>query len=116
MFDAIRPCIAGLVLLRPQRLNDYSGLPNKLFDFMGCGLAVFAGDVPEMVRIVGEEQCGWLVDSEDHLSLASAMTELLEDRTEATGRGARGRRAVLRKYNWAIAERNLLELYERLST
>jgi glycosyltransferase involved in cell wall biosynthesis len=114
MFDALRPCLAGLILFQPERGNDYTGQPNKLFEFMGSGLAVIASDFPEIAPAVRESGSGWLVDPRSTEAIAAAMTSALEDSAGTRARGEAGRRAVVERYHWGIAERSLLDLYARL--
>jgi glycosyltransferase involved in cell wall biosynthesis len=116
MFRALQPCLAGVVLLQPGRGNDYTGQPNKLFEFMGAGLGVVASDFPEMARVVHATGCGWLVDPTKPSAIAQALTEALARPGSCAGRGLAGREAVLKYYNWRVAERALLEAYGKLLT
>ena len=114
MFDALRPCLAGLILFQPERGNDYTGQPNKLFEFMGSGLAVIASDFPEIAPAVLDAGSGWLVDPRSPDAIAAAMSAALADPAACRMRGEAGRRAVVERYHWGIAERALLDLYARL--
>ncbi len=114
MFEALRPCLAGLILFQPERGNDYTGQPNKLFEFMGSGLAVIASDFPEIAPAVLDAGSGWLVDPRSPDAIAGAMSAALTDPTACRARGEAGRRSVVERYHWGIAERALLDLYARL--
>jgi len=116
MFRALQPCLAGVILLQPGRGNDYTGQPNKLFEFMGAGLGVVASDFPEMARIVQATGCGWLVDPTKPSAIAQALTEALARPGACASKGLAGREAVLKYYNWRVAERALLETYGKLLT
>jgi glycosyltransferase involved in cell wall biosynthesis len=115
MFDALRPCLAGLILFQPERGNDFTGQPNKLFEFMGSGLAVIASDFPEIGPVIREAGSGWLVDPKQPESIAAAMTEALSDPDSCRARGEAGRKTVIARYHWGIAEQALLDLYAGLS-
>jgi glycosyltransferase involved in cell wall biosynthesis len=115
MFEALRPCVAGLILLQPERGNDYTGQPNKLFEFMGSGLAVIASDFPEIGPVVRDAGSGWLVDPKNPESIAAALSEALSDPGRCRTRGEAGRKAVLARYHWGIAEKALLDLYAGLA-
>lgn len=115
MFKVVSSCLAGVILLQPGRVNDYTGQPNKLFEFMGAGLPVICPDFPEMGPIVRRHQCGWLVDPTDASSVTAAISELLAHPAAATTRGQAARQAVLSNYTWEIAEKTLLELYRQVS-
>jgi glycosyltransferase involved in cell wall biosynthesis len=114
MFETISQCAAGMILLQRQRPNDFSGQPNKLFEFMGSGLAVIASDFPEIGSVLRHESCGLPVDPASPASIAAAMLEVLARPAAAIEMGLRGRSAVLERYNWSVAERVLLGVYERL--
>ncbi len=114
MFDTLRPSLAGLILFQPERGNDYTGQPNKLFEFMGSGLAVIASDFPEIGPVVREVGSGWLVDPRSPDAIAAALTLALADPDGCRDKGEAGHRAVVERYHWGIAERALLGLYARL--
>lgn len=114
VFEIIKPCLAGVILLQPQRGNDWTNQPSKLFEFMLAGVAVVASNFPEIARVVNDAQCGWLVDPTKPEAIATALCSVLENQKEAIRRGSSGRRAVEDKYNWRNAENVLLEIYQRL--
>jgi glycosyltransferase involved in cell wall biosynthesis len=115
MFDELRRCMAGVILFQPGRGNDYTGQPNKLFEFMGSGLAVVASGFPEIAPVVLDADCGWLVDPQNPEAIASALMGALSDPNQCRARGEAGRRAVLARYHWGTAEQVLLGLYRRLT-
>ncbi|MEO0019589.1 MAG: glycosyltransferase family 4 protein [candidate division WOR-3 bacterium] len=115
VFEIIRPCLGGVILLQPKRGNDWTNQPSKLFEFMLAGLAVVASNFPEIARIVNDARCGWLVDPTRPDAIAAALNQVLENPEEAIRRGLAGRGAAESKYNWQNAEKVLMEIYERLS-
>ncbi len=114
IFEILKPCVAGVILLQPERKNDWTNQPNKLFEFMGCGLAVIASNFPEIARVVNKVGCGWLIDPRDPKALANTLSLVLKNPSEAILRGERGRKAVEEYYNWKTAEESLLQVYERI--
>ncbi len=114
MFERIGPCLAGVILLQPERGNDYTGLPNKLFEFMGAGLGVVASDFPELRRVVNETGCGWLVDPTSPDAVARTLDQILTEPDECLRRGRLGRDAVHRRYNWHTAEAALIDTYKEI--
>jgi glycosyltransferase involved in cell wall biosynthesis len=115
MFRELASCSLGVILFQPYWWNDYTNLPDKLFDFMATGLAVIASRFPEMGRVVEEAGCGWLVDPADPAAVAEAMELALANPEECRARGEAGRRAVLDRYNWSAAEAILLGIYRKLN-
>lgn len=104
---------AGLVTLLP--LPSYrDALPIKLFEYMSAELPVIASDFPLWRTIVEGGECGLCVDPTSEQALAAAIRELLDAPKRARAMGASGRAAVLARYRWPIAERELLALYATL--
>ncbi|MBP5259624.1 MAG: glycosyltransferase [Paludibacteraceae bacterium] len=66
----------GLVLLRPQGLNYYYSLPNRIFDFIQAGIPVIASDFPEIRRIVDTYGTGRLVPDLEPATLQRALDDL----------------------------------------
>ncbi len=115
LLSFLRECSAGVILLQPDRWNDYTGLPNKLFEYMAAGLAVIVSDFPEMAAVVKETGCGWLVDPTDVPEVAHAIRTALKQDSPCREKGEAGRRAVRERYNWAVAARDLLSVYDKLT-
>jgi len=104
---------AGLVILHPEP-NYVSSQPVKLFEYMCAGIPVIVSDFPVCREIVGQAQCGILVNPLDPREIARAMEFLLANPAEAAEMGRRGYRAILERYNWANEEKTLLRFYSEL--
>lgn len=115
MYETLCRGSIALLVFQPDYYNTYIGLPNKLFDYMLCGLPVVASDFPEIRKVVGGAGCGVLVDPTDPGAIAEAIIYLMEHPEEARRMGENGRRAVLERYNWGEMERRLLEVYQAIS-
>lgn len=105
----------GITLTPPISLNNRYALPNKLFQYMAAGVAVIASDYEHVREIVLGSRAGLTVDPDDPYAIAEAVARLLADPAEAKAMGRRGRAAVMSRYNWDVASRELLAVYERLS-
>ncbi len=112
MYETLREGSIGLLVFQPDYYNAYIGLPNKLFDYMLCGLPVVASDFPEIRKVVGEAECGVLVEPTDPGAIAEAIIYLMEHPEEARRIGENGRRAVLERYNWGEMEGRLFGVYQ----
>jgi glycosyltransferase involved in cell wall biosynthesis len=108
-----RKALAGLLCFQPTP-NNLLGTPNKLFEYMTAGIPVIARDFPFIREIVGDADCGLLVQPDDTAQIASAMAHLLHHPEEAARMGENGFRAAREKYNWQLEEKKLLSLYEEL--
>jgi glycosyltransferase involved in cell wall biosynthesis len=104
----LRRCDVGIVAY--DRNWGVNSLPNKLFEYMGAGLAVIAPTYSREIRsIIERERCGLLVDCERPLEIAEALEYLHTHRKEATDMGRRGREAFLARHNWTVEARPLVD-------
>ena len=104
----------GVAPYIPVGLNNQLAAPNKLFEYLHAGLAVAASDLPDIRRVVMEDDVGMLFDAADAASIASAIDALTQspDRLEQLKTNAR---AAAPKYTWDAQARRLLEIYEGLT-
>ncbi len=105
--------VAGLVTFLPLP-NHIDAQPNKMFEYMSAGIPVIASDFPLWREIIVGNQCGLCVDPMDPAAIARAIDHLVQHSDEAQQMGENGHRAVLEKYNWAVEEKKLFQLYEDL--
>ncbi|NWG21492.1 MAG: glycosyltransferase [Chloroflexi bacterium] len=85
----IAPFDIGFFLLKPSNYNYSVALPNKLFDFVGAGLAVCIGPSPGMAAFVHERQCGVVAPSFDPAVVAATLNQLNTEQIRAMRRSAR---------------------------
>ena len=91
-------------------------IPHKLFHYMYFGRPVVVSDCRPLARIVRETEAGLVYPAGDPKALAEALVTLAGDRARAEEMGAHGREAVLKRYNWDVTVRGLIEMYRTLST
>lgn len=114
MYEEISKCKVGFTILKSEFYNAYIGLPNKVFDYMVCGLAVIGSDYPEIRKIIKTARCGILVNPDNIEEIANAIIYLLENPAEAKKMGIRGRKFVEREMSWEKMEERLLKIYEQI--
>jgi glycosyltransferase involved in cell wall biosynthesis len=114
VLDVLRGARCGIVVDHPisNYVDSYS---TKMFEYMACGLPVVCSDFPLWERIVGDADCGILVDPLDPPAAAAAIEKLSNNPDEARRLGENGRRAILSRFNWEAEFATLDELYRRLS-
>ncbi|MBE0528120.1 MAG: glycosyltransferase, partial [Thermoleophilia bacterium] len=97
----------------PTSQYRFPTVPTKLFEGMAMRLAALVSDLPGRGDLIRLEQCGLTVEPgvEGHLS---GVRRLLADRSELAAMGARGRRAVERRYSWEAVEDHLVDFYRSL--
>lgn len=92
-------CDVGMVAYGRDLGED--SLPNRLFEYMACGIAVLAPSYAlEIKRIVEAEEIGLTVDFERPDEVAEAMRWFIEHPEETEAMGARARAAFVERHNW----------------
>ena len=104
----------GMACLQPMP-QFITSEPNKLFEYMHCGLPVVASNFPLWREIIEGEDCGVVVNPCDSRAIGQAVTRLLADPARMSAMGENGRRAVQEKYNWESQKVKLLEIYAVLT-
>jgi glycosyltransferase involved in cell wall biosynthesis len=94
--------------------NNIACLPNKLFEYMGAGLAIVASDFDNYREIVVKNNCGVVVKPEDTLEIANATLKYIENEQFATKMSNNARRNFLSKFNWESEEKSFLEFYQKI--
>lgn len=102
---------AGLLIFHPIP-NHIQALPNKMFEYMMCGLPVVASNFPLWKEIIEVNKCGICVNPLDIDEISNAIVYILTHPEEARIMGENGRTAVREKYNWDIEGEKLCLLYE----
>jgi glycosyltransferase involved in cell wall biosynthesis len=88
------------------------GLPTALVEASACGRPILASDTPGCNEVVISGVNGLLVPPEDPITLASALTTLLNDKNLRKQMGEAGRRIVLEKFTDDIINAKTYSVYE----
>lgn len=99
---------AGLMVLMPSPLFAMGASPNKLFDYLACGLPVVSNVPGEIATLIRDSGAGEQATDASGEALAAAIVRLA-DRTpeERVALGAAGR-------SWVVRERDRDRLASRL--
>lgn len=79
----------GLSIIQPKNYNYLMALPNKLFDYIGSGLAVLVGPSPAMAEIVHHYGVGVVTSSFEPSAIAQALNSLTVEKIIEMRRAAR---------------------------
>lgn len=107
-------CKVGIVNYLPLP-NHYALRSNKVFEYMFSGLPIIYPNFKDWKEKIGIYNVGIDVNSDNPEEIADAIVFLIDNPEIAKKMGENGRRAVEEKYNWAIEERKLLNLYKELT-
>ena len=104
----------GVSPIVPSCLNYRYSLPNKLFQYMAAGIPVVASAFRQVREIVEGSGAGIVVDTTRPDAIARGIRTVLADPAEAAAMGARGKEAVVDRFNWEASAIVLRDVYERL--
>jgi glycosyltransferase involved in cell wall biosynthesis len=108
-----RNAYLGFQVLNNVCFNHYSASSNKLFEYMMCNIPVVACDFPEIKRVVEGENIGLCVDSHDHVSIATAVNELLSNKN-LHGQMKVNCSSARENYNWSKEQSKFLDVYSEV--
>jgi glycosyltransferase involved in cell wall biosynthesis len=109
----LRMAKVGLAPLQPIP-KYYKNIPQKIFEYMACGVPVIGADLPTIAPFVRRADAGVVVDCVRPELLANAIMRLLEDDLAWNKMSQNGRRAFIAEYNWESMEKRLFSCYEEL--
>ena len=106
----------GLMLFQPTPEHMlFTGEGNtKLFEFMGLGMPVLFGDLPNLRKFMDTTGAGLAVDPTSSVKIAEALDRLHDDPALCRTLGENGRKAVRERFHWEKEEAKLLALYARV--
>lgn len=104
---------AGLSLDKNNNLNYAFSLPNKLFDYLSAGIPVIAGDLPEVSKIISENNCGIIISEVTSYKISEALNVLLANHEKLS---LLRKNAVIasQKFNWETESEIVTKLYKEI--
>ena len=101
----------GISFIEDISLSDRYCLPNKLFEYMFCGLPIVCSNLPEMKRLVELNNVGVVAKENTDDGFMNAIKDLNKKGLSFFKKNTP--KASL-KYSWSNQEEKLLNLYEQL--
>lgn len=90
------------------------GFSNSLLEYMAAGKPVVATNVGGAAEAIIEGETGFLVASDDDITMANCLIELLQDESKASRFGANGKRIAFEKFSQEAQLQKTIELYNSL--
>lgn len=97
-----------------DNLNNRVTLPNRLFEYMYCGIAVIGTNFKEVRNVIDGAKCGIVVDSSDPKEIAKGIIYLLRNPEKVKQMGVNGRKAIETTYGYHIDLENIVAFYKKL--
>lgn len=101
------------VCLVPHKKTEHTDhtIPHKLFQYMLMQKPVLVSNCAPLKRIVEDEKCGLVFESENEKDFSETFKTLLRSE-DKIAMGKRGLAAVQKRYNWEQAASGLLDVYD----
>ncbi|MBN1216002.1 MAG: glycosyltransferase [Candidatus Lokiarchaeota archaeon] len=103
------------ILYNPDKLNNWYGVPNKLFEAMACERAVIGSNFGNLKNLINDIKCGLLVDMKNPKDIADKMKIILEDGALRTKLGKNGYNRTINEYNLKYNTNTLNKVIEELN-
>ena len=99
------------LVVKKKMKSGYS--PLKLYEYMACGKPVVATDTRGF-EILGQNNAGLLVNSENSQELANAIIKLLQSNQLREQMGANGKKLVVAGYSWKNSAKKTIAVFEKI--
>ncbi len=104
----------GFSLDKNTSANYRYSLPNKIFDYIHCGVPILASRLPEVEKIIDKYQVGEFIDSHDPKHIADRILSVLSDDKMSIYKF--NTKAAANELSWVIEKKPLLDLFLRVNT
>lgn len=103
----------GIIPYEGYCLNNYFCTPNKLFEFIACGLPIISNDLPEIRKVIDGEGIGALIDINDYKKSAEVIDDIFGN-DDKYMEYKLNLSKVASKYSWDFESHTLIEIYNNL--
>jgi glycosyltransferase involved in cell wall biosynthesis len=101
----------GFSLIEDVCLSYRYSLPNKMFEYLMAELPVIVSNLPEMRRLIEENDVGVVVKGESAADLKNAVEKAMRSDISSLHRRIK---KIKKLFSWEVQENVLLDVYERL--
>ena len=101
----------GVTLDKDFNDNYRFSLPNKLFDYISAGIPVLASDLPEVKKIITENDCGIIIDEVTIEKISASVISLKGDRVKLD-KIRKNAVSASKSIRWDTESEKVTELYK----
>ena len=101
----------GLTMDKDTNLNYRYSLPNKIFDYIQAGIPVLASDLPEVKKIVLDNNVGMICESHDTMKIAHCINTMLQE--DYKSKLKEDIENARRSLNWESQEYIIKQVYQK---
>jgi glycosyltransferase involved in cell wall biosynthesis len=102
---------AGMSLEKNTNLNYRFSIPNKLCDYISAGIPVIASNLPEISKIVRENDCGIIIQEVTPLKIIEAIDTLRNDH-DLFNRFKKNSVRASETLNWENESKRVVDFYK----
>ena len=102
----------GIILFKPTHYNNMIGMPNKLFEYISCGLPIVSSNMPQISRVINSTKTGILVNPESPENIANSILEIVSENKNKEFK--RRCNKYSKTFVWSRSSKVLLELYQKI--
>lgn len=107
--DYTRNSTIGLSLDKDTNINYRYSLPNKLFDYIHCGVPVLGSNLPEVKNIIETYNVGQIINSHNPEEITNKINFMLSDKKQLMHWKENCTKAAA-ELNWDKEEKKLIDL------
>ncbi|MFW9995571.1 MAG: glycosyltransferase family 4 protein [Candidatus Odinarchaeota archaeon] len=100
----------GLILFQPDP-NNWLGVPNKLFEYIACGVPVLASNFPFLREFIKREGIGTVVNPLKPEMIAKSLLFMMKRPEDLEKMRKNAIKAFNERYNWQHAIPRILSVY-----
>ena len=101
----------GMSLEKDTNLNYWFSIPNKLFDYISAGIPVISGTLPEVKKLVEENNYGLIIPDITPENISSAIKILRDDR-DLLNRLKQNAVNASKSINWENESKKVIDFYK----
>ncbi|MCX6303229.1 MAG: glycosyltransferase [Bacteroidia bacterium] len=109
-----RSADAGMSLEKDTNLNYKFSLPNKLFDYISAGIPVITGSLPEIRKVVEENDCGIIIPDIMPREISRAIIKLRDD-PDLRNKLKMNSINASKSLNWENESKKIIDFYNKIS-
>jgi glycosyltransferase involved in cell wall biosynthesis len=113
LYNLTKQAKIGFSLEQGNSLNYQYALPNKIFDYIQAGVPVLCSDLPEMQKIIKENNVGFIFSGSDERELAIKINQLIQNK-ETLNNINQNCIIQAKVLNWENEEKILMNLFNAL--
>lgn len=108
---------SDVCLVPLENIENYrSALPVKLFEYMHQNRFILAQNFPIIRNILKVSNCGMVINFNNHSEIKNSISYILCNLIRIKKLGAKGKKIILKEWNWEGEAQKLFNFYEKLES